>query len=448
MESLCLKKMLCCGCLLNGGEMVFSSVKKNRYVFSLLSVCAASANAFADDDIPQAQINGFATQGYSQVLSSTENSNLGVMGKGGTFLRDSIFGLNLSYRYNDDITFYGQLTASGSDFFTGEELNYEVQTDMIMLSYHPNDWLDVRIGRQIAPVWMVSEEIDVGLSYPWIRPPTEVYLLGPVKSISGIGADFRYNITDDLLATAGVRYGNTPYSVEGAPGHLAIDLSDAFIAYASLDINNSIKVRGAYGQVRVDSTTTPNLAFTSDGEETLSSYTEYITFRFYSAGVRADVGNFLLISEYARSIENFHSISPTVAGDYPAIYSTQVADYQGFYATAGYRLSDFTPHITYAMSHIQYRDMSYGGLASIPLPAPYPDGLIGDVQADLASAIQPAEQHTMTLGLNYNILPTIVLKGQYQYTKVVSGSPILILGPTLNANDRIQSISTAVSLVF
>ncbi len=42
------------------------------------------ASSFFENDIQKVEIHGFATQGYSQVLSTTESSDLGAMGKNAT----------------------------------------------------------------------------------------------------------------------------------------------------------------------------------------------------------------------------------------------------------------------------------------------------------------------------------------------------------------------------
>ncbi|WP_198097176.1 hypothetical protein, partial [Clostridioides difficile] len=82
----------------------------------------------------------------------------------------------------DSLDFAGQLVARGSDGG-----NYNVQADWLFLTYRPNDELKFRGGRQIAPIFLYSEQVDVGYTYLPTRLPYEVYGTVPVKSVTGVG---------------------------------------------------------------------------------------------------------------------------------------------------------------------------------------------------------------------------------------------------------------------
>src|ERR1022692_3922821 len=49
----------------------------------------------------------------------------------------------------------------------------------------------VRAGRSVMPSFLVSDDRKVGYALPWVRPPVEVYWLGPVTANDGIDASYR-----------------------------------------------------------------------------------------------------------------------------------------------------------------------------------------------------------------------------------------------------------------
>lgn len=102
---------------------------------------------------------------------------------------DTHFGLNISAAINDNWSVAGQLYASGA------EENYNISLDWAYASYRPNDNFSVDMGKMKYPNLVVSEYYDVGITYPWIRPPEEIYrfeVLGPSLSYEAISG-FKLN---------------------------------------------------------------------------------------------------------------------------------------------------------------------------------------------------------------------------------------------------------------
>ena len=63
--------------------------------------------------------------------------------------------------------------------------NFDLEADWAFASYSFSDQVQVRIGKIKLPTFLVSDFIEVGYSYPWIRPPQEVYTGNPITSIVG-----------------------------------------------------------------------------------------------------------------------------------------------------------------------------------------------------------------------------------------------------------------------
>ena len=86
---------------------------------------------------------------------------------------ESRLGLNLQVAPDPKWRLAAQLVAQSAK---GEDA---VKADWYFATYLPFEGLKIKMGRQILPLWMISEYIDVGRAYPWVRPPQEVYALNP-----------------------------------------------------------------------------------------------------------------------------------------------------------------------------------------------------------------------------------------------------------------------------
>jgi hypothetical protein len=65
---------------------------------------------------------------------------------------------------------------------TGQLLTQRVGTtdikprvEWLFASYSATDWLDVRLGRMVLPLFVLSDTRNVGFSSVWLRAPHEVY---------------------------------------------------------------------------------------------------------------------------------------------------------------------------------------------------------------------------------------------------------------------------------
>ncbi len=151
----------------------------------LLSVLLLSGAASAAD----LKWDGYFTSAYS--ITNSEATYRDIVDKHGTF-DDSRFGLHLHLvsDVNPLWTLEGQL------FAAGYEENYVLNLDWAFASFHLSEQIDLRFGKLKYPNNLVSEYYDVGLAYPWIRPPHEYYGLEELsasitfESFSGVSALF------------------------------------------------------------------------------------------------------------------------------------------------------------------------------------------------------------------------------------------------------------------
>ncbi len=432
---------------------------KKHLLFLSASLFAFQMNVRADEEAaPSIQMHGFSTLGYSRILQESNPNSLGygIINKSGTTLYNSILGLNLSYAVNEKLTIYSQLTGAGTNFFQGgfDTTPYALKIDMAMLNYHPFEWIDVRIGRQIMPLWMVSEQIDVGVTYPWIRPPMEVYSLAPNKSANGIGVDLKHSFFDVVDAKLGGRYGDGDYKDSTFP--TPIILSRYFVGYIELNYNNMLRLRSSYGNTHVPAQRNVTVITKDRSQASSVAPVNFDTdFVFTSFGGTLDWNNFLLMAEYASTDQKLNSADTLSSSTLYAGPTNGTNSVDAWYTTAAYHAGDWTPHFTYSHVKRTAKNFNYSNILNATytntgLPAAFNSAYAAALKSTIAQAAEAVViEKTYTLGVNYNFSPTIVGKAQWEQTRTNDAPSVSIInGPVIGSNDIINIGELAVSFVF
>ncbi|MDG9926606.1 MULTISPECIES: hypothetical protein [unclassified Pseudomonas] len=332
-----------------------------------LAVCLASTPTFALEQ-GEALINAFGTLGVTHLGGEDDGRGYGVSGQTKDSWRGdqlSKFGAQLSYGITDTVGLTLQTTAKAY----GDE--WKGNLEWAYLSWQSTDNLMLRFGRLRTPVYMYSESIDVGFSYPWLRLPDEVY--SQVQLSNYEGADLVYNLplsfaTASFQLAGGVAKNRDYYAYDD---EFDIDYSKVFGASVSLATNDFGTVRIGYAEADIKTEISGSFVdvLGNPGSATLLSLDDDKG-KFTSVGYQYDNGTWLTANEWTRLvIENN-------AGD-----STEA-----FYLMGGRRFGDFLAHVTYAQLDED-------------------DG----------------RQNSWTLGLNYNVLPTVVIKGEYKRVNTTGG---------------------------
>ncbi|MES2264427.1 MAG: hypothetical protein V4724_38500 [Pseudomonadota bacterium] len=146
-----------------------------KYYAILVALLAAPA-AQADD----ISWSGFGTLGYARSDHSYAYDRF--LDSGGTFKRDSLFGLQGSYEFTPkwSATLQATLAPSGSD-----DNKWEPKLQWAFLSYRADNDLLLRAGKMRMPMYLFSENMNVGASYSVMHLPTEVYSTAPTTDYTG-----------------------------------------------------------------------------------------------------------------------------------------------------------------------------------------------------------------------------------------------------------------------
>lgn len=332
-----------------------------------LAICLASTSAFALEQ-GEALINGFGTVGVTHLGGEDDGRSYGISGQTNDSWRGdqlSKFGAQLTYGVTDSVGLTLQTTAKAY----GDE--WKANLEWAYLSWQSTDNLMMRFGRLRTPVYMYSESIDVGFSYPWLRLPDEVY--SQIQLSNYEGADIVYNLplsfaTLSFQLAGGIAKNRDYYIYDE---EFDIDYDNVFGSSVSLATNDFGTFRVGYVEADIDTEISGSFTdiFGNPGTATLLAL-DKDKGKFTSIGYQYDNGTWLTANEWtSRVIENDGSNST-----------------DSFYLMGGRRFGDFLAHVTYAQL-----DEDEG------------------------------RQSSWTLGLNYNILPTVVLKGEYKRVDTSGG---------------------------
>lgn len=129
--------------------------------------------------------SGFASIGAGK-LSNDTLEFMDYTGDEWSMDSDSALALQAIMQTGDRWSVTGQVLAKGFTF--GEYSPYEPRLEWLFASYELTPELRVRGGRLRLPYFMYSESIEIGYSYPWVRPPIEMYanFLEPFANFDGV----------------------------------------------------------------------------------------------------------------------------------------------------------------------------------------------------------------------------------------------------------------------
>lgn len=207
--------------------------------------------------------------------------------------------------------------------------------DLALLAYKDaNNISTFRVGRQRVPTWLISDHLNVGILYPWVRPPEEVYLLNPIHSTNTISYSHRGDVGYATLKAdvfvgggeaeiliSGVQEAKSTRDLKMLGGVLAYEVN-TFLLRASY-----IKVNAAF---RVDAKQVVTLAPGVSPELTFPVELDLGSLEFWSVGLKKNIGSLWVWTEYASEIAE-RTLNVRRSG----------------YITAGYDISDkFKVHLT------------------------------------------------------------------------------------------------------
>ncbi|VAW48621.1 hypothetical protein MNBD_GAMMA03-100 [hydrothermal vent metagenome] len=282
------------------------------------AITLATTTAMAVD----VEISGFGTIGYSQ--NDEKDSVVNNVPSKGSWGHASLLGLQADVKITSALSATAQVKLS-EDATIDEKMQMTLQ--MAFLGYQVTDALKVRVGRLRAPFYLDSEYLDVGYVKTTATAPYAVYGQAPFSNYNGVDVIFTHYTESDLEFQIQPYLGKEETEIDlrraGGGGKLEAN----YLAGINASIaGDDWKVRAGYTIGEMNNPSYQENTFTED------FFLNDDVGSFLTVGANYDNGALLATVEFAkRSVEDAQAI----------------ADLTGAYVTLGYRLSDFTPYVTY-----------------------------------------------------------------------------------------------------
>ena len=315
---------------------------------SAVGACLAlAAPAWAQDADSAFKINGFTSiiggkvfggslgddytgpteiTGISCPCYVADWSNGGLYNRSFSLRPESRVGIQASYVISPQFKLAAQLVSRGSDPSPNVQWAYA--------TFAPNKNWEVQVGRKRIPLYFYSDFQDIGVSYPWVSPPPELYGW-EVTNYDGASVRYRGNVGDTNFKTS-VFFGKEHVKDSHYQNLYYSGISDVTwnrLIGADLElVRGPLTFRTVYMQADVHFVNVDNEV---DDASKLKAF---------GFAANLDIDNWLVLSELTQLTRTFGDAGYKVTA--PA-----------FTVGVGYHLGPWTPFINYA-SYWEYTNDS------------------------------------------------------------------------------------------
>jgi len=302
--------------------------------------------------------------------------------------RENHLGIQFSNKINSQMSATAQFIAHGGTS------NYNLETDWAYIDYKVLPRLRFRIGKYKIPQFILSDYLDVGYAYPWVRPPQDVYATNPLVSLNGIDMLYiinlgRSKILIDLFVGDGTHNSVIPPRtfdlLIGTPKELPAEFKGQAITFDTkrtkgISINYATKtftLRSGFFETIVDA---PSLELSD------------VPGSFGEVGFTLDIDKIVAYAEFIR-----RDTDKQMENAFP--------DQDAWYVTLGYRIGSFLPTLTQS-----------------------------SVKPGVDVSDFAIEQKSTALGLRYDVAPAAAIKFEAMHVVPKEGNHGLFFEPVSQGN--------------
>lgn len=287
---------------------------------------------------------------------------------------------------------------------------YSPEFEWANLKYDISKNLYVRGGRVVAPVFMLSEQRNVGYSLTTVRTDAEVYSLNPITHLDGVDIGGKLEVAGgiwSLQATGGstkLKLGagveisgssamfNTTYEIGESTFRLGY--SDYKLDILPLSATTIQAFSGYRTAMSLINAGAINLGYPAASANV--SFDD-VKVRILGLGYAYDDGRWLAQSEYVRRRSDGYVVQ----------------DGDAWYLLGGYRLGKFTPYASYS----KLKSKEPAGQKPAVSPHPSLNMLAYVVNAVDADYGQHNDQSRFSLGMRYEAYKNMALKLQLDHVR-------------------------------
>lgn len=427
-------------------------MKAKHILPGILAAGLMSTGAVAGD----VSFSGFGTLGYAQSDQSYNYQRF--ISKSGSFARDSVLGAQMDVKLDErwGATVQAKLAPSLSD-----DDKWEPTLSWAFLSYRPSDdWL-LRAGKLRVPLYLYSENMDVGATFDYARLPTEMYSVAPTTDFTGLSftktwelasgdvsldgywgsakSHWRFFTRDDLSAVGGPARGASfvPITTEAYGLVLTAQIDDNRFRAG---MHNTV-TKNSDGNAFVSDFTygpLPSAPFVN-GYQPGSTVNRIHNTALTLGGDISLGGGYRLTGEVARRIVSDTKIGPDTTGAYLSLLK-EAGPWTPYVSLARLISSD-DPRKRYLAVN--------GSVIASPFLPPGAAAALTASQRAMADGIVAYDQTTLALGFSYRLSPTQKIKAEWAHTRVGSMSSFVDAPAGSETGQRsINVISASYNFVF
>jgi len=273
----------------------------------------------------------------------------------------------------------------------------------------------------------------VAYTYPWVRPPLEVYRLAPITASDGVDVTYQMH-TGDFTNTLQAHFGQSENKLPAGGGTIKGKQSWG-LAYTMEYHFFTLHIGYESTHLTLDATKPIFDAFRQFGPQGIAIADKYDVdnkaLSVITVGARYDPGQWFVMGEVGHSVTR-------------SFFGTAT----GWYLSGGYRLGAFTPYITYGQAKAD--NLSDPGLNLATLPPPL-IGQAAGLNAALNSLLSTKPvQNTLSIGGRWDFTSSAALKLQYDHTNIGTGSSGVLsnLQPGFQPGGKLDVFNAAIDFVF
>lgn len=426
-------------------------MQKNCPIILFIFSALTSFTAYSDSELNHWSFSGFGTIGYTYDDSDgigyiRDYSQELDIEQEHSFLTDSQIGGQFSYRSSAKWSAMVQLVLAN-------EVDYEAidSLEWAYVALHPTSNIDIRFGRMGLDLFSLSDTRRIDYAHLWVRPPSEVYGWVPLYSIDGIDAAYYFE-TEHTFWRIKAQYGQSRSKSAMNDGEVIYDFKgDNLFALsltadrndwifrttlATITIGEALPEEAQAVQSVIDKIAKDEVSLLPreirQQAQHLSQELDIEGENVYYAQISATFDNhdWLLLSELTYS-ESDVSIMPNGLGGY---------------LTLAKRMNEFMPYVSYAF--FQPNKSAFSQSNEWKDSNPQLDALFQNAAMIINSG--RIEQHTMSLGLRWDVYQQVALNLQWDHVSIESAGSAMWAG---NGNELYQAntinlFSASVSFVF
>lgn len=361
---------------------------ERRLVRALLVLLALTARPVGAVELfgDTLELNAYGTLGMarssldSPQYRTASNNRYGI-GDSWSGLLDNRVGAQMTLNFNPDLSFILQslIRRNGED-------QVAPQTTWAYLRWRPNEHWETRLGRIRQPLFMITEEFDVGYSWPWVRPPVELYSLAG-ESTWVDGGQLRYRMAlGDFTLGIDTHYGQ--FKLDRDPRYKIDNPYNTGVAVSLTDGNLTLRASALQAHTKLESPALQgiNNLIAKQNPRVADDYAvdDIPVQRYGNLGLRYEDGDWLVMSEYVRLWLNTRALP----------------DKQAYYLTVGHVFGDWTPYVSYARQDV---------LSSL-----HENRLTGRAAGAVNALLERSntDQHTYSAGVRWDFSAGMALKAQ------------------------------------